>query len=224
MSREILIPNQGAFFAPDPSHADLATDAEVTAAVAAHAAAGDPHTGYATDGDLTTHAAAADPHAGYRLESVPISGLERKGASLVNTPITAITTATWTATPMGADPVASPTRLEWNPNGYYNAATSNRFTVPTGLGGLHVITMYTEFAANATAQRAQRIDINSGTLINLAANGAGGATAPWRNSASIMLDLVAGDTVDFEVWQNSGGNLNLTELYHSIIRLEPTVY
>ena len=35
----------------------LATDAEVTAAVAAHAVAGDPHTGYATDSDLSGHAA-----------------------------------------------------------------------------------------------------------------------------------------------------------------------
>jgi hypothetical protein len=37
--------------------------------VPAHAAAGDPHTAYALDTDLTTHEGAADPHAGYRLES-----------------------------------------------------------------------------------------------------------------------------------------------------------
>lgn len=49
----------------------LATDAEVAAAIAAHEAAGDPHPGYATDGDVTTvagdlvaHVAASNPHTG----------------------------------------------------------------------------------------------------------------------------------------------------------------
>ena len=37
--------------------ASIARDSEVTAAVSAHAAAVDPHTGYATDADLTAHAA-----------------------------------------------------------------------------------------------------------------------------------------------------------------------
>jgi len=35
----------------------------------AHVAAGDPHTQYALDSDLTTHAGAADPHTGYQKES-----------------------------------------------------------------------------------------------------------------------------------------------------------
>ena len=34
-----------------------------------HVAAADPHTGYATDGDLTTHAGAADPHTVYLKET-----------------------------------------------------------------------------------------------------------------------------------------------------------
>ena len=38
--------------------------------VTAHEAAGNPHPGYATDGDLTTHAGAGDPHPGYVLESL----------------------------------------------------------------------------------------------------------------------------------------------------------
>lgn len=42
--------------------ATIARDSEVAAAVTAHEAAGDPHTGYATDADLTTHA--ATPHGG----------------------------------------------------------------------------------------------------------------------------------------------------------------
>lgn len=57
----------------DPSLVDgtFATDAEVAAAVAAHEAAGDPHPGYATDGDVSTvagnlasHVAASNPHTG----------------------------------------------------------------------------------------------------------------------------------------------------------------
>lgn len=49
--------------------ATIARDSEVTSAISAHAAAGDPHSGYATDTDLTNHAGAADPHTGYQQES-----------------------------------------------------------------------------------------------------------------------------------------------------------
>lgn len=49
--------------------------ADITSAVAAHVALADPHTGYATDTDLSTHVAAADPHTGYLLESL----LDAKG-------------------------------------------------------------------------------------------------------------------------------------------------
>lgn len=45
--------------------ASIARDAEVASAVSTHAAAGDPHPGYATDGDLSAHAAAGDPHPVY---------------------------------------------------------------------------------------------------------------------------------------------------------------
>lgn len=47
----------------------IARDSEVTAAIAAHEGAGNPHSGYATDGDLSDHVAASDPHTGYRKES-----------------------------------------------------------------------------------------------------------------------------------------------------------
>lgn len=60
--------------------------ADITSAIATHSAASDPHTGYATDTDLSTHAAAADPHTGYVLESL----LDVKGdlivASAADTP------------------------------------------------------------------------------------------------------------------------------------------
>jgi hypothetical protein len=47
--------------------ATIARDTEVSAAVAAHVAAVDPHTQYALDSDLATHVAAADPHPVYPL-------------------------------------------------------------------------------------------------------------------------------------------------------------
>ena len=59
--------------------AAIARDAEVTTAIANHAAAADPHPGYLTPaegnaayeviGAVAAHAAAADPHAGYQKES-----------------------------------------------------------------------------------------------------------------------------------------------------------
>lgn len=58
-----------------------AVTGDITTAIAAHVAASDPHTGYATDTDLSTHAAAADPHTGYLLESL----LDAKGDLIVAT-------------------------------------------------------------------------------------------------------------------------------------------
>jgi len=58
MSRELVIPHLGPFISPDPSHADLATNA----ALAAHEAASNPHVGYATDTDLTAHEGDWDAH------------------------------------------------------------------------------------------------------------------------------------------------------------------
>lgn len=58
----------------------LATDTELSNAIAAHLSDPDPHTQYALDTDLSAHVAAADPHTGYRLESAnhshQSSGLE----------------------------------------------------------------------------------------------------------------------------------------------------
>jgi hypothetical protein len=57
----------------DDDHPQYTTTAEATTlagtAVTTHEAAADPHTGYATDTDLSNHAAAADPHTGYQKES-----------------------------------------------------------------------------------------------------------------------------------------------------------
>ena len=49
--------------------AGIARDSEVTAAVAAHVALGDPHTQYATDADLAAHVAAGNPHPVYATDS-----------------------------------------------------------------------------------------------------------------------------------------------------------
>lgn len=65
---------------------NTAADARVTAGIATHAAAGDPHTAYALDTDLTTHAAAADPHSVYILESLGDAKGDLISFSADNTP------------------------------------------------------------------------------------------------------------------------------------------
>jgi hypothetical protein len=51
---------------PNPAFAaDMATQVELDASLAAHTAAPNPHPVYATDADLAGHAAAGDPHAQY---------------------------------------------------------------------------------------------------------------------------------------------------------------
>lgn len=67
-------------------HPQYHTGAEVAIDIGVHAAAADPHPGYATDADLTAHVAAADPHTGYLLESLYDAKGDLISASADNTP------------------------------------------------------------------------------------------------------------------------------------------
>ena len=91
--------------------------------------------------------------------------------------------------------------------------TSNqpeRFVVPAGLGGWYQCAFLAQFAANTSGYRAQRIQIN-GATVSPGGNfspptGAGGVT---RMSLADEILLAPGDVVTFDVYQSSGGSLNL---------------
>ena len=90
----------------------------------------------------------------------------------------------------------------------HDAVTNtSRITIPTGGGGLYQILTTGIFAANATGVRRLDILLNGGTLI-----GRSGQTGSSSINAFMQTEAIyrlnAGDYVETQVYQNSGGALN----------------
>jgi hypothetical protein len=94
-------------------------------------------------------------------------------------------------------------------NGFHDNSTNNsRITIPTGLGGKYLFNLTGRFAINSSGMRNIAIDINgSGGTGNLV------RVPGWNGlsiiSASLILNLAAGDYVQFIAYQDSGGALDL---------------
>jgi hypothetical protein len=89
-----------------------------------------------------------------------------------------------------------------------NATNNTRVTIPTGGGGVYLIKGRVAFAATATGTRAARFYKNNATaLAQVNVSNAGAADAVSQTTATIEV-LAAADYIEFQVYQNSGGNLN----------------
>lgn len=207
---------------------------DITTAIAAHVAASDPHTGYATDTDLSTHAAAADPHTGYLLESL----LDAKGdliaASADNMPAKVTVGADgtlliadaaqtagvrWTTIPsvrVNRSATLSLTNntitdLTWNTDMYDSHAmhdtSSNTARLTCVLAGLHHIELNLEFQANATGFRGIHIVHSADSIIAKHYLPQVGAAVSPIMHVSCDHDMSVGEYVYAQAWQTSGGNL-----------------
>lgn len=92
----------------------------------------------------------------------------------------------------------------------FHSTTSNtdRLTVPSGHDGWYMISSHARFAANSSGD-ARSLDLTvNGTYIGIS-----GILTPSGNYAELSIATVyylsAGDIVRTQVWQNSGGNLNV---------------
>jgi hypothetical protein len=96
----------------------------------------------------------------------------------------------------------------YDTDGFHDPATNNsRITIPTGLGGYYLVYGLNTWDTNATGRRFCELKKN-GTKI-FTSNGFGpNSTAAPSNMISIVLNLSAGDYVEYQVWQSSGGNLD----------------
>lgn len=101
-------------------------------------------------------------------------------------------------------------------DGFHSTVTNTgRLTVPTGMGGVYVITVTVEFAANATGRRQAIIQLNgspgagTGTTIGQDARKPvdQGDAQQTRICVAITERLADGDFVTANVYQDSGGNL-----------------
>lgn len=95
---------------------------------------------------------------------------------------------------------------------FHDTATNNsRLTVPTGLGGLYLVTLNTAFAQSAAGtRRVNQIVLNAG-LTPVASSEIGAtssATSFPIQFCAALYRLAAGDFVQAQVFQDSGGALN----------------
>lgn len=128
MSRELILPDEGAFISPDPALIDLATDA-----------------------DLVAHAAAGDPHTGYVLESAAVDLGVRLGTETDQTiPGASVPTLkTWASGDIVVDD-----------GGFFDDANDG-FTVPTGMGGWYVVHTQGSWGASTDQRRSMSILVNT---------------------------------------------------------------
>lgn len=96
----------------------------------------------------------------------------------------------------------------WDNFGMHDVSTNNsRITIPTGGAGLYLIHSAVSFSANATGIRRISLNLNGSTVI-ARQHIAGFTSHPTFLSATAFYRLVAGDYVETEVFQDSGGALD----------------
>lgn len=98
-----------------------------------------------------------------------------------------------------------------DPEAFHDPATNNsRVTVPAGHGGTYLLTANVDIASGAGSLRLIRFLLNGVTEIavdNKAPVGGGNTT---RMTLSRTYPLAAGDYVEVQVYQDSGGALNVS--------------
>lgn len=90
----------------------------------------------------------------------------------------------------------------------YNIYASGLFTIPTGWNGAWILSSGLNFAVNATGRRAVQYTVNAGTAYNVAyAPSASGTVAVNTDGTIVVPDLVGGDVIRVQGFQDSGGSL-----------------
>jgi hypothetical protein len=120
-------------------------------------------------------------------------------AYLMNSGSLTISNATWTKVTFDEE--------QFDTSAFHSTATNtSRITIPAGLGGKYVLHANVKWANNATGPRIVRYRINNTTTIVTQEKS---SAAEFSDQLSSVYELTAGDYVDLEVYQASGGNLTL---------------
>lgn len=88
------------------------------------------------------------------------------------------------------------------------SANTDRITIPAGLGGYYLIGAHVEFAANSTNRRGIRLIHSVGSAV-IAAEEQQSTANDMGLSITTLWSLAATEYVTVQVWQNSGGALNV---------------
>lgn len=128
------------------------------------------------------------------------------GCRVYNSAAISIPTATWTALTFNSERFD----LYDDAASTYHSTVSNtgRITIPAGLGGYYLIGGHVEFAASTTNRRGIRI-VHSVAATVIASEEAEAVASDHTMSLVTFYALAATEYVTLEVWQNSGGALNV---------------
>ena len=91
-----------------------------------------------------------------------------------------------------------------------NAVNNSRLTVPAGKGGVYTISAAVRWAANALGRRILSIRLNGATTVGSVEQPVSDGANEARQTCSAIFRFVAGDFIEVTVFQNTGGNLNIT--------------
>ena len=105
------------------------------------------------------------------------------------------------------------TALTWDSetfdtDAFHSSPNTSRFTIPAGLAGKYSIKMQILFNTHATGFRNVRLYKN-GASLKEGCEVIGSSTAYVGSYINADLDLIVGDYIEFFVYQNSGGAMNV---------------
>ena len=125
------------------------------------------------------------------------------GCFIYGTSSPSIANATVTTVSFGAE--------NFDSDGFHDNTTNNsRITIPTGKGGKYLVVAQQAWAANLTGLRQLRI-LKNGTAVQISQlNNNASNTVDLQNNISYILSLAAADYIEMAVYQNTGGNLTLS--------------
>lgn len=157
-----------------------ALSSATSSSLAAHVAAADPHTGYATDADLAAHNADLDAHAARRVVFKAVkNGVDQSIPSSVATKLT------WAAAVIDT----------------HEAFSANKFTAP--VTGMYRLTLTAKCTPSAPSGGALAVEIylNGSLSANSVARFGGNTTTSC--SAHTLINMAAGDYVEAYAWQDT---------------------
>lgn len=109
----------------------------------------------------------------------------------------------------------------WDTNGFHDTSTNNqRITIPSGKAGYYQVNCYVSFANNTSGVRSGTINKNGSTAViggDLQAQGAGAYTVMIYSG---IVNAAVGDYFTANMYQNSGGNLNVvSDIHYSFFQM-----
>jgi hypothetical protein len=124
-----------------------------------------------------------------------------QGATPYNSTASTIPNNTWTSISMNSE--------YFDTDGFHSTSTNTaRLTIPTGMGGKYLVTCNVLMDPNANGYRQLRVINQDLTPVFQVGEISGVASRYLSQSASFIIGLSAGNWLELQVFQTTGGNLD----------------